>query len=195
MKPKWLAVIPAFALAAAPFQLQTAEASENEMILYSEVSPELQPILDVAPEHQPTLKQGSFGLEVELVQEKLNHFGFETAVDGLFGMETDEQIRNFQAAHDLAIDGIVGIDTWTALISEDRQSDFSASDAIGFAEKELNNEDLVFSSDGILHEGEDGKMFYSLKAASQSLIDNGGTGTVGFYDVYSNGDVIDSEPI
>lgn len=193
MRKKWLAVIPALALATAPFHLQTAEASGNEMVLLSEVSPELQPILNVAPEHQPTLKQGSFGLEVELVQEKLNHFGFETAVDGWFGIKTDKQVRNFQAANDLAVDGIVGVHTWTALIAEDRQTGFSASNAVEFAEKELNNDDLVFSSDGVLHE-EDGKEFYSIKAASQSMIDKGGTGTVGFYDVYSNGDVIESEP-
>jgi hypothetical protein len=52
----------------------------------------------------------------------------------------------------------------------------------------------VFSSDGMLHKDSDGKVFYSLKAQSQDLIDDGGTGTVGFYDVYQNGDVVESKP-
>lgn len=37
-------------------------------------------------------------------------------VDGLFGPKTDERIRQFQADESLAVDGIVGTNTWTALL-------------------------------------------------------------------------------
>ncbi|GAA0341191.1 hypothetical protein ACFQ4Z_02965 [Oceanobacillus oncorhynchi subsp. oncorhynchi] len=71
---------------------------------------------------------------------------------------------------------------------------FTVETAVAYAEKALDNDDLVFSSNGELHRDSDGKVFYSLKAQSQDLIDNGGTGTVGFYDVYQNGDVVESKP-
>ncbi|MGG3575169.1 peptidoglycan-binding domain-containing protein [Bacillus gobiensis] len=118
MKKKWLAVIPAVALVVAPLSFQTVAASDNGSIQISELPPELEPILNVAPEHQPTLQQGSAGIEVEFVQVTLNHAGFETEVDGLFGVQTDEQVRQFQSDHGLAVDGIVGVETWTALFNE-----------------------------------------------------------------------------
>jgi peptidoglycan hydrolase-like protein with peptidoglycan-binding domain len=195
MKKKWLVAIPAIALLASPLPFQTADASsENKSVQMSELPPELEPILNVAPEHQPTLQQGSTGIEVEFVQVTLNDSGFETEVDGLFGAQTDEQVRQFQSEHGLAVDGIVGVETWTAMFNEHQEVIFPVEKAITYAEEALDNDDLVFSSDGVLHKDSDGKVFYSLKAQSQDLIDGGGTGTVGFYDVYQNGDVVESKP-
>jgi peptidoglycan hydrolase-like protein with peptidoglycan-binding domain len=37
-------------------------------------------------------------------------------VDGLFGPQTDHQVRQFQANENLAVDGVVGTNTWTALL-------------------------------------------------------------------------------
>lgn len=37
-------------------------------------------------------------------------------VDGLFGPETDRRVRQFQANENLAVDGEVGKNTWTALL-------------------------------------------------------------------------------
>lgn len=195
MKKKWLAVVPALALVATPLHLQQAEAaSENEVVQSAEIPPELKPILDVASEHQPTLQQGSASIEVELVQVKLSHFGFDTNVDGLFGPNTSEQVRAFQSEHELAVDGIVGVNTWTELLHEERKDQFTVEYAIQLAEQELDNDDLVFSSNGELHEDSDGQTYYHLRAQSQDLIDGGGTGTVGFYNVYNNGDVVETDP-
>ncbi|MFB5660247.1 peptidoglycan-binding protein [Alteribacillus sp. HJP-4] len=194
MKKKWLAVLPVAVLIAAPLPIQTVSASDNGSIEMSELPPELEPILNVAPEHQPTLQQGSAGIEVEFVQVTLNEASFETEVDGLFGAQTDEQVRNFQSERELAVDGIVGVETWTALFKEHQEIIFPVEKAISYAEEALDNDDLVFSSDGIIHEDSDGNIFYSVKAQSQDLIDGGGSGTVGFYDVYYNGDVVESEP-
>lgn len=196
MKKKWFAVVPLIALSVAPLQFQSVEASSIKTVQAEEhpdVSEELKPLLDIAPEHQPTLGNADSGLEVQLVQEKLNHFGLKVEADGIFGSDTEKQVKQFQADHNLTADGIVGEKTWTALLFEERQDQFTVDDAISLAENKLDNEDLIFSSDGVLYE-EDGKTFYSLKASSQSLIDSGGTGTVGFYHVYNNGDVVESEP-
>ncbi|CAH0313056.1 peptidoglycan-binding domain-containing protein [Priestia megaterium] len=195
MKKKWLVAITATALVASPLSFQTVDASsENESAQTSELPPELEPILNVAPEHQPTLQQGSTGMEVKFVQVTLNQSGFKTEVDGLFGAQTDKQVRQFQSKHGLAADGIVGVKTWTAIFNEYQEVRFSVEKAITYAEEALDNDDLVFSSDGVLHKDSDGKVFYSLKAQSQDLIEGGGTGTVGFYDVYQSGDVVESKP-
>lgn len=78
--------------------------------------------------------------------------------------------------------------------SECQKESFTVKKAIRSAEKALDNDDLVFSSDGILHKDENGRLFYNLKAQSKELMDKGGSGTVGFYDVFQNGDVVESTP-
>lgn len=47
-------------------------------------------------------------------------------VDGLFGPRTDERVRRFQAGEGLAVDGVVGSHTWTALL--DRWTAFRQAD-------------------------------------------------------------------
>lgn len=58
-----------------------------------------------------TIKQGSKGPEVKTLQQKLN-----LAVDGIFGLVTDEAVRNFQKSKGLTADGIVGNKTWAHLV-------------------------------------------------------------------------------
>jgi peptidoglycan hydrolase-like protein with peptidoglycan-binding domain len=47
-------------------------------------------------------------------------------VDGLFGPKTEERVKRFQTKEKLAVDGIVGEHTWTALL--DRWSSFQTVD-------------------------------------------------------------------
>lgn len=197
MKKKWLAILPAFALLAAPLPSQTADASsgiEAEHLTQSEIPAGYEAILNWAPEEQPIVRQGSQSFEVEFIQVMVSHFGFETEVDGIFGPHTDQQVRYLQAENGLVQDGIVGVNTWTVLQEEFAKKTFEVERAIIIAEQFLDNDDLTFSSNGILYEDAEGKTFYSLKAQSKELIDSGGSGTVGFYDVYYNGDVVESEP-
>lgn len=200
LKKKWLAVVPAVAVAlvGAPHFNQTVDAApENESVQQaeSEIPAGYEAILNWPPEQQPIVKQGSQGsFEVEFIQMMLNHFGFETEVDGIFDSHTDQQVRGLQAENGLAQDGIVGVNTWTVLLEEYQAELFTVEDAITYAEIALDNDDLVFSSDGVRHKDSDGKVFYSLRAQSQDYMDDGGTGTVGFYDVYQNGDVVESKP-
>jgi peptidoglycan hydrolase-like protein with peptidoglycan-binding domain len=39
-------------------------------------------------------------------------------VDGIFGPKTKQWVRNFQGNSNLAVDGIVGTNTWTALLND-----------------------------------------------------------------------------
>lgn len=64
----------------------------------------------------PTLKKGSRGDEVKLLQETLNKAGYDCGkADGIFGKNTKAAVEAFQKANGLKADGIVGILTWTAL--------------------------------------------------------------------------------
>jgi GH24 family phage-related lysozyme (muramidase) len=59
----------------------------------------------------PLLKYGSRGNITKLLQEKL---GIST--DGIFGNQTLQAVQNFQKAHGLQPDGIVGQNTWRKLL-------------------------------------------------------------------------------
>ena len=61
------------------------------------------------------ISRGARGESVEFLQEVLNAVGYDIAVDGVFGRDTEEAVRDFQSQHDLDVDGIVGDNTWAAL--------------------------------------------------------------------------------
>lgn len=66
---------------------------------------------------QPTLRQGSSGPSVTMLQEKLNNAGTNPPLetDGIFGPMTRNAVVAFQSQNDLAPDGIVGPATWGKL--------------------------------------------------------------------------------
>lgn len=57
-----------------------------------------------------TLKRGSKGEGVKILQKKLN-----LIVDGIFGPITEEAVEDFQRANNLTVDGVVGPKTWDKL--------------------------------------------------------------------------------
>ncbi|WP_442809864.1 peptidoglycan-binding domain-containing protein [Streptomyces sp. SR27] len=54
---------------------------------------------------------------MKAAQTQLNRYGAGLAVDGAFGDGTDSKVRSFQSSHGLDADGIVGPDTWRALVT------------------------------------------------------------------------------
>lgn len=66
----------------------------------------------------PTLKRGSKGEYVTLLQAKLIQKGYDLGkwgADGDFGAQTEKAVKEFQRDHALNADGVVGYGTWTAL--------------------------------------------------------------------------------
>ena len=64
----------------------------------------------------PTLRKGDKGEDVKELQLALNEAGFDCGkVDGIFGSKTKAAVKEYQKAHGLKVDGIVGRQTWASL--------------------------------------------------------------------------------
>lgn len=62
------------------------------------------------------LQRGAEGPEVAYLQTLLKILGYTTnSIDGIFGINTEHQVKSFQADNSLMIDGIVGDATWQVL--------------------------------------------------------------------------------
>jgi len=79
------------------------------------------PVGQAAPvdpsENYPELQQGATGADVVVLQQRLTAHGIPTASDGVFGPVTEANVRSFQQAAALQVDGIVGPATWKALLA------------------------------------------------------------------------------
>ena len=66
------------------------------------------------------LAKGSTGAQVKTAQAFLaNKWGYSVGaagIDGIFGDKTLDAVRRFQKAKGLTVDGIVGVNTWNALL-------------------------------------------------------------------------------
>lgn len=61
-----------------------------------------------------TLQRGSFGWDVSVLQFLLARRGALVPIDGYFDGRTEREVRRFQLARHLAVDGIAGVRTLTA---------------------------------------------------------------------------------
>ena len=64
------------------------------------------------------LKKGSTGSDVGVIQNNLKMLGYDPLIiDCIFGNKTENAVKKFQSSYGLAVDGIVGDNTWSKLIS------------------------------------------------------------------------------
>lgn len=65
---------------------------------------------------QPTLRFGARGPAVVDLQQRLRAAGFDPGpIDGAFGPRTQAAVRSFQSSRGIAVDGVVGPQTWGRL--------------------------------------------------------------------------------
>ena len=82
---------------------------------------------NLTPQDQ-TLRRGSIGTAVEYLQQKLYSKLYNTgAIDGIFGTNTENAVREFQQENGLVADGIVGPLTWRAIQSDTSRPNILAS--------------------------------------------------------------------
>jgi peptidoglycan hydrolase-like protein with peptidoglycan-binding domain len=88
----------------------------------------------------PVLQPGDRGPTVVKLQERLTKAGFDCgAADGDFGPRTEQAVRAFQTSRQLDVDGIVGRQTWTALLTG--QPEVSPKDSP--VKREVRNDPLT----------------------------------------------------
>ncbi|MDP1418212.1 peptidoglycan-binding domain-containing protein [Peribacillus simplex] len=184
LKKKLLVMIPTVALMLAPLGTGTSithAASKGSQIQK----------IETKAETRPTLRKGSRSSYVKDLQQSLKDVKYNVGVDGIFGTQTQNVVREFQVDHNLSSDGIVGPLTWAALDENKvERKQFTEKDAIALGKKKLGNK-IVFSGDGRLLKDGKGKSYYKYKAANQDWIDQGGSGTIGWFHIYKDGRVVE----
>lgn len=63
-----------------------------------------------------TVRRGSKGLVIRILQGVLNGRGYKVSIDGIFGPQVEKALKSFQSSHKLAVDGICGPKTWNKLL-------------------------------------------------------------------------------
>ena len=63
------------------------------------------------------VSQGSTGDAVKMLQGIISARGYHLIADGVFGPNTVDAVRRFQGDHGLQVDGVVGPQTWGALVA------------------------------------------------------------------------------
>ena len=92
----------------------------------------------------PTLRSGSQGHEVLLLQQKLKNAGYTIRnVDGVFGTETERAVAEFQRDQKIRITGIVNNATWRALKNVKTQPESSVSRPKGKDKLAPNNQPIL----------------------------------------------------
>jgi peptidoglycan hydrolase-like protein with peptidoglycan-binding domain len=88
----------------------------------------------------PLVKEGDKNHPVETLQYLLGAHGDAVIVDGIFGVRTDAAVRTFQGSQNLAVDGLVGLHTWSDLLVQVSQG--STGDAVRGVQEEFQYRNL-----------------------------------------------------
>src|SRR6476469_579712 len=72
--------------------------------------------IDEADQSEPVLKLGSTGLPVRRAQKRMSLVGYDMGgVDGRYGTRTEAAVKKLQQQRGLAVDGVVGPQTWSII--------------------------------------------------------------------------------
>ncbi|HEX6290498.1 MAG TPA: N-acetylmuramoyl-L-alanine amidase [Herpetosiphonaceae bacterium] len=64
-----------------------------------------------------TTRRGDTGDPTRAIQSQLVSKGYSLVIDGIFGAGTESAVKSFQTSRGLTVDGVVGPNTWNALVS------------------------------------------------------------------------------
>lgn len=94
----------------------------------------------------PTTDRGTTGPDAYTVQHLVTHHGFATEADGIFGEDTERQVRLFQEDRGLAATGAADPETWPELAETVRRGD--VTDAVRGAQRQLVKHGYDLEVDG-----------------------------------------------
>lgn len=85
--------------------------------MYTQKSSKDKAVLQI--EFEPVeIGDGSYGTAVGIAQFLLYMLGYDCELDNDFGPDTMRAVSEYQAEHNLAVDGIIGPDTWKKLLGD-----------------------------------------------------------------------------
>jgi peptidoglycan hydrolase-like protein with peptidoglycan-binding domain len=72
--------------------------------------------IDEADQSEPVLKIGSTGLPVRRAQKRMSLVGYDVGgIDGRYGTHMEVAVKKLQQQRGLAVDGVVGLQTWSVI--------------------------------------------------------------------------------
>ncbi|WP_231104665.1 peptidoglycan recognition protein family protein [Haloechinothrix halophila] len=95
----------------------------------------------------PISRAGDSGERVRSVQYLLNEHGDSIMVDGIFGPNTEDAVRNFQSGVGAAVDGIVGNQTWNQAVRDRERG--SSGQAVRAVQSQLSSRGYQIAVDGL----------------------------------------------
>jgi peptidoglycan hydrolase-like protein with peptidoglycan-binding domain len=97
--------------------LASAFRRSRLVICLAALAAALAPPAALASQHlgDRSLHEGDRGHDVRVLQDFLTRAGFATPIAGVFGPQTLRNVRRFQRAHHISVDGVVGAGTAQAL--------------------------------------------------------------------------------
>lgn len=82
--------------------------------------------IDEADQSEPVLKVGSTGLPVRRAQKRMSLVGYDVGgVDGRYGVATKRAVKKLQQQGGLAVDEVVGPQTWSIVNSLENEGPVS----------------------------------------------------------------------
>jgi peptidoglycan hydrolase-like protein with peptidoglycan-binding domain len=116
---------------------------------------------------EPVLKKGSTDPAVKDLQEALKTLGFDPGpVDGIFGEQTENAVKQFQQAKEIPVDGVVGRVTWINIDEADQSHPVLTLGSTGLPVRRLQSR---MSAVGFDTGGVDGRFGPKTEAAVRKL--------------------------